>query len=274
VLVERRGILVLDRDGALVAERNVGVDGLADLPYRDLAATADGRIVLIADNEGYLWTPETAQLRLHFCVEPGFIECTDENGILIDANVNGVCDWDECVGEDGQLIDQNADAVCDWQQCMGVDGTVTAPDENGLCGGGQPAPEPTPEPTPEPGPEPTVVQQNDALALLGDLIVAAPRFYDDGAQVEAAIRTYDLASGRPIGGVDLTGRALELMGLSAFEGGLLGVAADRLVRFDGQGNVVAETALEGVEPAGLVVDGADVLVLDRSTLRIVAVPAE
>src|SRR5687768_17605313 len=46
VLVERRGILEINVDGELVKERPIGVNGLVDRPYRDLAVAEDGRMVL------------------------------------------------------------------------------------------------------------------------------------------------------------------------------------------------------------------------------------
>ena len=90
-----QGIVEIDDDGVAVRTLPVGVRGLLDLPYRDIASLGDDRFLLIADNEGYLWDAVTEHHRVHFCVEPGFVACFDENGELIDGNNNGVCDWDE-----------------------------------------------------------------------------------------------------------------------------------------------------------------------------------
>lgn len=271
VLVENRGILELDADGGLVGERLFGVNGLAAKPYKDLALVGDGRMLLIADSEGYLWDEQSQRLTVHFCVEPGFVECTDENGQLVDENANGMCDWDECIGEDGALIDTNADAVCDWEQCYAADGTVSARDGAGLCPGDvEPKePEPTPEPTPEPIEE--LVQKNDAVALFDQTILAAPRFYDlHGGQVEASLRRYELTTGLPTGAVDLTGRGLDVAGLTATDEGAIGVSDGKLVRFDLQGRVVSESDLDIVDAAGIAVVGDELFILDRETRTVKA----
>jgi hypothetical protein len=222
VLIENVGIVELDDDGAVVRTLSVGQQGLRDLPYRDIASLGDDRYLLIADNEGYLYDALTEQLRVHFCVEPGFVECFDENGELIDANNNGVCDWDE-------------------QQ-------------------------------PEPGPEPTpIVQRNDALGLVGNEVVAAPRFYEEGARVEASLRSYDASTGAATGAVDLSAVDLDLAGLAPSGGGLVGVGGDRLVAIGLDGVPGALVRLDGVvDAAGVIGDGDGVLVLDgasRALLR-------
>lgn len=271
VLVDNRGILELDADGALIGEKRLGVNGLEPKPYKDLAVVPDGRILLIADSEGYIWHEESQRLAVHFCVEPGFIECTDENGELVDENANGMCDWDECIGEDGALIDQNADAICDWEQCYAADGTVSARDAEGLCPGevGPVEPEPTPEPTPEPVEE--LVQKNDAVALFDQTILAAPRFYDlDGGQVEASLRRYELTTGLPTGAVDLTGRGLDVAGLTSTADGTIGVSDGKVVRFDVQGRLVSESNLDVDDPAGVAVVGEELFILDRATRTVKA----
>ena len=270
VLVDNRGILELDADGALVGERLFGVNGLEPKPYKDLAVIPDGRMLLIADSEGYLWDEQSQRLTVHFCVEPGFIECTDENGELVDTNGNGMCDWDECI-EGGALIDTNADAICDWEQCYAADGSVSARDAEGLCPGdvGPVEPEPTPEPTPEPIEE--LVQKNDAVALFDQTILAAPRFYDlDGGQVEASLRRYELSSGLPTGAVDLTGRGLDVAGLTTTSDGIVGVSDGKLVRFDLQGRLVSASDLDIEDPAGVAVVGDELFILDRDTRTVKA----
>ena len=112
VLVENQGIVEIDDTGAAVRTLPVGVRGLLDLPYRDIASLGDDRFLLIADNEGYLYDAVTEQHRVHFCVEPGFVECFDENGELIDTNNNGICDFDEGQVEPGPTpIVQRNDAL-------------------------------------------------------------------------------------------------------------------------------------------------------------------
>jgi hypothetical protein len=221
VLVENQGIVEIDDDGAAIRTLAVGERGLLDLPYRDIASLGDDRFLLIADNEGYLWDAVTEQHRVHFCVEPGFVECFDETGELIDENKNGVCDWDEA--------------------------------------------------QPQPGPEPLIVQRNDALGLVGNEVVAAPRFYEEGTRVEASLRSYDASTGTATGAVDLSAITVELTGLTPQGGALVGVGGDNLVRFGSDGVVGDTFRLEGVSAAaGVIGDGDGVLVLDdesRSLLR-------
>lgn len=272
VLVANRGILELDGAGALVSERLLGVNGLEPKPYKDLAVVGDGRFVLIADDEGYLWDEVTGRFAVHFCVEPGFVDCTDENGNFIDANGNGMCDWEECIDENGALIDSNSDAICDWEQCTGADGTVTPRNEDGLCAGEEPRPEPEPEPQPEPEPVFDIVQKNDAVALFGNIILAAPRFYDpdSGQQVEASLRRYDLATGVQTGSVDITARGLDVAGLTTSSEEILGVSDGKLVRFDLQGRLESESDLDIEDPAGVAVVGDELFFLDRDTKSVKA----
>ena len=123
-----------------------------------------------------------------------------------------------------------------------------------------------PEPTPvEPVEE--LVQKNDAVALLDQTILAAPRFYDPAsdAQVEASLRRYELTSGLPTGAVDLTGRGLDVAGMTTTNDAILAVSDGALVRFDRQGRLETEQDLDVTDPAGIAVDGdGDVLVLDRN----------
>ncbi|MDP2339395.1 MAG: hypothetical protein Q8O67_00445 [Deltaproteobacteria bacterium] len=228
VLIEGRGMLQIDEDGALVAERPVGSKGLEDRPYRDLAVIGDGRFLLIADNEGYLYDELAETQRVHFCVEPGWEgECTDENGNWADIDNDGLCDWDD-----------------------------PAPTEP------QPA-EPDPVGTP-------VIQRNDALALVGAAIVAAPRFYEEGEQIEASLRTYDVATGDPTGSTDLSGLGLDIAGVASDGDRLIGVSANRLARFTLDGEKTAEATLDIDDAAGLLIDGDRALVLDRDSKRVVA----
>jgi hypothetical protein len=165
--------------------------------------------------------------------------------------------------------------VCDWDQCYNADGSVYARDGEGLCEGEEPAP-PPPDPEPLPPVEP-LVQQNDALALAGTTILAAPRFFDEGVQVEAGLRRYDLFTGTPIGGADLTGLELDVMGLAVLDDGqgLAGVEPGRVLRFDDAGRFVGARPLDSIsDPAGATVDGDELLVLDRSSRRIVGIPLD
>jgi hypothetical protein len=228
VLIEGRGMVQVDEDGALVAERPVGSKGLEDRPYRDLAVIGDGRFLLIADNEGYLYDELAETQRVHFCVEPGWEgECTDENGNWADIDGDGLCDWDD-----------------------------PAPTEP------QPA-EPDPIGTP-------VIQRNDALALVGAEILAAPRFYEEGEQIEASLRTYDVATGNPTGTSDLSGLGLDIAGVASDGDTLIGVSANRLARFTLQGEKIAEATLDVDDAAGLLIDGDRALVLDRASTSVVA----
>ncbi len=224
VLIEGRGLLQIDSDGVLVAERKVGEKGLEDRPYRDLAVIGDGRFLLIADNEGYLYDEVAETQRVHFCVEPGFVDCTDENG-----------DWK----------DIDSDGLCDWE-----DPAPVIPDE--------------PEPIGQP-----VTQKNDALALTGSAILAAPRFYESDRQIEASLRTYDVATGDPTGSADLSGLGLDLAGIDADGDTLVGVSGGKLARFTLAGEKIAEVGLDIEDAAGLVVDGDSALVLDRASQTVV-----
>jgi hypothetical protein len=216
VLAEGRGILTLNDDGT-TSMIETGTRGLLDLPYRDIASLGDDRYLLIADNEGYLYDALTEQHRVHFCVEPGFIDCFDENGELIDENNNGICDWEE-------------------EQV---------------------------EPQP-------VVQHNDALTLVGNEVVAAPRFYESGTRVEASLRSYNAATGVPTGAVDLSSLELDLTGLTPHAGVLVGVAGDRVVRFGLDGARIDEAALDGVsDAAGVISDGDGIYVLDADVRALV-----
>jgi hypothetical protein len=72
VVVQGRGLLELSTAGALVATRATGQAGLEPRPFKDVGALGDGRFVLLADNEGYLWDELTERFDVHFCVLPGF----------------------------------------------------------------------------------------------------------------------------------------------------------------------------------------------------------
>ncbi len=230
VLIEGRGILQLDRDGVLVVERPVGTKGLKDRPYRDLAVIGDGRFLLIADSEGYLYDEVVETERVHFCVEPDWNpgpDCTDANGNWADADGDGICDP--------------------------ADPAPTEPQPD----------EPDPVGTP-------IVQRNDALALVGAAIVAAPRFYEEDKQIEASLRTYDVATGNPTGSADLTGLGLDLAGVASDGDGLIGVSANRLARFTLDGAKISEASLDVQDAAGLIVADGQALVLDRASSRVVA----
>lgn len=224
LLVPGTGVLRVNRSGAQVAALTVGVDGLEDRPYTDLAVIGDGRFLFIADNEGYLYDAVTAQQKVHFCVEPGFVDCTDENGAWKDGDNDGLCDWED------------------------------------------PAPaEPQPSPV-----EPLIRQENDALALTGGSILAAPRFYEGDTQIEASLRTYDVATGTPTGSADLSGLGLDIAGVDVDEDVLVGVSGDALVRFDRNGGELSRTILDEVtDGAGVVVDGDFAWVLDRADATLV-----
>jgi hypothetical protein len=224
LLVPGKGVLQVDRNGAQVAALVVGENGLEDRPYTDLAVIGDGRFLFIADNEGYLYDAVTSQQKVHFCVEPGFVDCTDENGEWKDTDNDGLCDWED------------------------------------------PAPvEPQPSPV-----EPLIRQENDALALTGASILAAPRFYEGDTQIEASLRTYDVATGTPTGSADLSGLGLDIAGVDVDVDVLVGVSGDALVRFDRNGGELSRTTLDGVtDGAGVVVDGDFAWVLDRAAAQLV-----
>lgn len=226
VLIEGRGLLQIDKDGVLVAERAVGVNGLEDRPYRDVAVIGDGRFLFIADNEGYLWDELAQTQKIHFCVEPGFVDCTDENGEWKDADNDGLCDWQDEEPTEPQPVE---------------------PDPIGR----------------------EITQKNDALALTGSAILAAPRFYEDGDQIEASLRTYNVATGDPTGSADLTGLGLDLAGIDVDGDTLVGVSGSRLSRFTLAGERIAETSLDLDDGAGLIVDGDAALVLDRQSRSVV-----
>lgn len=227
VLIEGRGLLQISREGQLVTERAVGQKGLEDRPYRDVAVVGDGRFLFIADNEGYLWDEVTETQKVHFCVEPGFNECLDENGNFADDDFDGLCNW-----EDDKPT------------------------------------EPLPEPLQPVGTE--IQQRNDALALTGALILAAPRFYEDGQQIEASLRTYNVASGDPTGSADLSGLGLDIAGLDADGDTLVGVSGSKLSRFSLDGEEVASAELDINDGVGLVIDGDTALVLDRDSQQVVS----
>lgn len=131
--------------------------------------------------------------------------------------------------------------------------------------------------TGEPDPSaPVLDQKNDALAVQGDLVVAAPRFVDaaDGSLVESSLRSYRAVDGEPTGSVDVTALALALDGLALVDDeiwGVQGAALHRFARADGAHR--GEQALDGVERArGLAVDDDAVWVLDGTTLRPFARP--
>lgn len=227
VLVEGRGLLQINRDGQLVQERKVGENGLEDRAYKDVAVVGNGRFLFIADNEGYLYDEVAGIESVFFCVEPGFNDCTDENG-----------NW----------ADDDGDGLCNWQD-------------------DQPQ-EPLPEPLEPVGDD--VTQKNDALTLAGSAILAAPRFYEDDRQIEASLRTYDVANGDPTGSVDLSGLGLDIKGLDIDGDTLMGVSGSKLVRFSLDGEEQGSADLDVSDGKGLVVDGDDVLVLDADGRKVVA----
>lgn len=175
LIVDGRGILRVNQQGALIAEHKVGEQGLIDRAYNDVASLEQGAFVLLSDAEGYLYDPATSTMNVHFCVEPGFEE-------------------------------------------------------------------------------PVVIQRNDAVAVSGTLILAAPRFYTfdemgNERLTESALRTYRADDGEPLASVDLTAEGLELKGLAHGGDEILGVQGDELVRFSLAGELVAREPLEGVEDA-------------------------
>lgn len=118
------------------------------------------------------------------------------------------------------------------------------------------------EPDMEPE-EPVVTQRNDAVAASDNLIVAAPRFYQDGVLVESSLRTYFAGSGEPISSVDMIDMQLELRGLALDGDEILGVQGGDLYRFSTDGEHLSTTALDGVvDASGIAVDGQTILVTD------------
>jgi hypothetical protein len=119
-----------------------------------------------------------------------------------------------------------------------------------------------PEEPVEPGepnePGPPVAQRNDALAASGNLIVAAPRFYDAaGALVQSALRTYRAGDGTLIEAVDLLPLGLELRGLALAGDEILGLQGNELHRFSLAGEHLGAERLAGlVEASGAAVDAA------------------
>lgn len=131
-----------------------------------------------------------------------------------------------------------------------------------------------PDMEPEPG-TPTLTQKNDAVALQDNVIVAAPRFYDDatGALVESSLRTYRATDGMPTGSADLTAMGVELDGVALHDGDVWGVSSTSLHRFTTAGARRSETNLKDVQRAtGVAIDAAarEVWVLDADGARLVA----
>lgn len=124
------------------------------------------------------------------------------------------------------------------------------------------------EPDMEPGEpgEPVIEQKNDAVAASDNLIVAAPRFYQDGVLVESALRTYFAGSGEPMASVDMLDLQLELRGLALDGNEILGVQNGDLYRFSTDGDHLSTTSLDAiVDGSGIAVDGANVLVTDATS---------
>jgi hypothetical protein len=119
--------------------------------------------------------------------------------------------------------------------------------------------------------EPVIIQKNDAVAAQGNLIVAAPRFYEDDALVESDLRTYRAADGTPIDSVDLMPLGLELQGLTIAGDEILAVQDDALHHFTLDGAHGDVEQLDGVASAtGIAVDDDEVFVTDGSAIRVFA----
>lgn len=76
LVVDGRGIVTVDRHGAVLDEHRAGEHGLVDRSYNDLAAVGDAsapQYILLDDTEGYLYDPLTEQQTVRFCVVPGFV---------------------------------------------------------------------------------------------------------------------------------------------------------------------------------------------------------
>ena len=124
----------------------------------------------------------------------------------------------------------------------------------------------------EPFARPPVDQRNDALAISGNLILAAPRFYDTASDdlVESSLRSYRAADGTPLSSVDLTSLGLDIAGLAIDGDRLLAVADDELHVFSLGGEHESTLPLAGVEDgAGVAVHGDEVFVADGDARAVV-----
>lgn len=253
-------------DLAALVDDGSRLQGIATDPQSDdLHVLVEGRGLLQVSRQGQLVRErkvgenglDDRAYRDVAVVDAGrFLFIADNEGYLYDevAGVESVffCvepGFNDCTDESGSWADADNDGLCDWQDDRPQD----------------PLPAPL-EPTGD-----DVTQKNDALALAGASILAAPRFYDDDVQIEASLRTYDVSNGDPTGSVDLSGLGLDLRGLDVDGDALFGVSGDQLIRFSLDGQREAGAALDGVaDGKGLVVDGGHVLVLDADGRRVVA----
>ena len=120
---------------------------------------------------------------------------------------------------------------------------------------------------------PTLIsQRNEAVAVAGNRILAAPRFYEETNEgmtlTSSEVRTYDAASGAELSRRDVTATGLEIEGLAVAGDAILAVAGTHLFSLSLDGEPLADGEPEGlVHGVGLTVDlgGGKLHVLDVST---------
>lgn len=121
---------------------------------------------------------------------------------------------------------------------------------------------------------PLLEQKNDAVAVGGETILAAPRFYDvgTGALVSSELRSYALTDGAPQSTVSLS-QPLELRGLAVTLDGVFGVSGGSVYRIDRDGSVGSEIAVPSLgSGAGIASDGERAFILDEDNDRIAVLP--
>jgi hypothetical protein len=114
--------------------------------------------------------------------------------------------------------------------------------------------------------EPIRSQRNDAVVVVGDTILAAPRFFEDFAEqpYENSLRSYQLNDGTPTGSVDLSSSSAQLLGMTVVGNEVIGISDDGVVRFPRQGGELNTTATAVSDAVGIASDGEQLFVIDSS----------
>jgi hypothetical protein len=117
-------------------------------------------------------------------------------------------------------------------------------------------------------------QENDALTLVDDTLIAAPRFFDGRrtAPNEALLSSYNKSDGEPTGVVNITALGLNILALAATSADIYALAGGDLHVFSRQGDYRGEIEIGSMvtDPQAMTLVGDELVFLDGDELVFVA----